>query len=69
MFNDFIVGDELHLLELGVMKRCLLGWTGAFKKSKNITKLCAHNIENISRYLVDCNKYMPNRYMSKEKDH
>uniref|UniRef100_A0A6P7G433 Uncharacterized protein LOC114333966 n=1 Tax=Diabrotica virgifera virgifera TaxID=50390 RepID=A0A6P7G433_DIAVI len=26
MVQDFIVADELHLLELGVMKRCLTGW-------------------------------------------
>lgn len=35
MVEQFPVGDALHLLHLGIMKRCLLGWRdGLFKKLK-----------------------------------
>lgn len=35
MINAFPVGDSLHLLHLGVMKRLLFGWRdGTFRKPK-----------------------------------
>lgn len=50
MIQDFVVADELHLLELGVMKRCLMGWRdGTLGFS---SKLCARDIEKISRALL-----------------
>ncbi|XP_050509093.1 uncharacterized protein LOC126886267 [Diabrotica virgifera virgifera] len=50
MVQDFIVADELHLLELGVMKRCLTGWKdGSMGFS---SKLCARDIERISKHLI-----------------
>lgn len=53
MIEDFPVGDSLHLIDLGVMKRCLLGW-----KDGNIgsysTKWCAKDINIVSTFLINC---------------
>lgn len=49
MIQDFIVADSLHLLELGVMKRCLVAWRDG--KLGFVGKLCARDIETISNAL------------------
>lgn len=53
MVEDFPVGDSLHLIDLGVMKRCLTGW-----KDGNIgnysTKWCAKDINIVSKFLINC---------------
>lgn len=53
MIEDFPVGDSLHLIDLGIMKRCLLGWRdGSFGSYR--TKWCAKDIANISKFLDNC---------------
>lgn len=49
MIKSFPVGDELHLLHVGIMKKLLLGWLeGTFGNS---TKLSHTNSREISDYL------------------
>lgn len=58
MVEDFPVADSLHLLDLGIMKKCLIGWTlGSFNFS---TKWSAKEIDEISDLLVSFNKFKPN---------
>ncbi|XP_045461545.1 uncharacterized protein LOC123671624 [Harmonia axyridis] len=53
MVEDFPVSDSLHLIDLGVMKRCLLGWRdGSFGTYK--TKWCAKDITDVSHFLEKC---------------
>ncbi|KAH9629842.1 hypothetical protein HF086_011492 [Spodoptera exigua] len=53
MVEDFIVGDSLHLLDLGLMKRLLKGWIeGKFVNKK--TKWCAQDIVTVSNFLSNC---------------
>lgn len=53
MVEDFPVGDSLHLIDLGIMKRCLFGWRdGTFGKFK--TKWCAKDIIIVSNFLENC---------------
>lgn len=53
MVEDFPIGDSLHLLDLGIMKRCLFGWRdGHFGTYR--TKWCARESENISKFLKSC---------------
>lgn len=50
IIKDFVVADSLHLLELGVMKRCLTAW-----KDGNFgfeSKFSARDIEKLSIFLV-----------------
>lgn len=57
MVNRFVVGDELHLLHLGLMRKFLNGWkTGAFGMR---TKWSAANMREISTYLLSCNTHKP----------
>lgn len=49
MIQDFIIADSLHLSELGVVKRCLLGWRDGTLGLEG--KLCARDI-NISNALL-----------------
>lgn len=56
MIEDFVVGDSLHLVDLGLMKKCLLGWRdGHFGNYKS--KLRASEILKISDWLK--NRKMP----------
>lgn len=51
IINDVIVADELHLLELGVMKKLLVGWrTG---KLGYATKWSSSIIDEISEILIN----------------
>lgn len=53
MVNQFIVADSLHLIDLGVMKRLLIGWRdGNF--GKYITKMRASDIVLVSNFLCNC---------------
>ncbi|CAH0405510.1 unnamed protein product [Chilo suppressalis] len=53
MVNQFIVADSLHLIDLGVMKRLLIGWRdGNF--GKYITKMRASDIALVSNFLCNC---------------
>lgn len=53
MIKDIIVAEELHLIHLGYMKRCLFGWRdGTFKNYKG--KWTASEISSISQYLWAC---------------
>lgn len=57
IIQDFIIADSLHLLDLGVMKKCLTGWMyGSFNFR---TKWCAQQIENLSKDLVNTNQTLP----------
>lgn len=50
LINDVVVGDELHLLELGVVKRLIVGWrTGSLGL---VTKWSLDDISNISNILI-----------------
>lgn len=58
LVSDFVIADSLHLLDLVIMKRCLLGWMrGTFNKH---TKWSAMEIIQIGNLLTDANKTMPN---------
>lgn len=53
MIEDFPVSDSLHLIDLGLMKRLLMGWRdGNF--GTYITKWNARNIEKVNSFLKDC---------------
>lgn len=53
MIEQFPVGDSLHLLHLGIVKRLLFGWRdGTFKHSD--TKWPAKTILIVSEYLAGC---------------
>lgn len=53
MVEDFVVGDSLHLLDLGIMKRLLQSaWRdGMFGKH---TKWTGQDIANVSSFLLSC---------------
>ncbi|XP_063634858.1 uncharacterized protein LOC134805495, partial [Cydia splendana] len=51
MVQDFPVADSLHLVDLGIMKRLLVGWrNGNF--GKYITKWSAKDTETVSNFLI-----------------
>nr|CAI5867347.1 unnamed protein product [Callosobruchus analis] len=53
MVDDFPVADSLHLIDLGVMKRCLMGWRdGSFRSFR--VKWSATDTKNISEFLLSC---------------
>lgn len=53
MVNDFPVADSLHLIDLGVVKRLLVGWRdGNF--GKYITKWSAKNIDIVNMFFRNC---------------
>lgn len=53
MVEDFPVGDSLHLIDLGVMKRCLTGWRDG-KIGSYSTKWCSRDINIVSTFLKKC---------------
>lgn len=57
MIDDFATSDDLHLLHLGIMKKCLLIW----KEGKNNFeyKWKDNDIANINRMLQKLNSDMP----------
>ncbi|XP_055590709.1 uncharacterized protein LOC129742793, partial [Uranotaenia lowii] len=50
MIEDIVVGDRLHLIDLGVMKRLLLGWRDGILGYE--TKLSAFQIAKMSDMLI-----------------
>lgn len=57
MILDFPVGDELHLLHLGLIRKFLMGWrSGSFGMR---TKWSIRNEREISTYLLSCNEFKP----------
>ena len=57
LISDFPIADSLHLIDLGIMKKCLLAWiSGSFGYG---AKWSARDISNVSEHLVDCNQQMP----------
>lgn len=51
MIADFPVGDSLHLIDLGIMKKCLIGWRdGKFGNYR--TKWSAQQTADITKYLT-----------------
>lgn len=53
MIKDFPTSDSLHLIDLGIMKRCLVGWKdGTFRNFR--MKWCAQDIANIGNFLLNC---------------
>lgn len=61
MISDFPVGDELHLLHLGLMRKFLNGWRGTRPKVLfgRRPKWSARDEREISSYLESCNDYKP----------
>lgn len=57
MVVSFPSSDSLHLLELGIMKRCMLRWT--FGEKGYARKWSNGKIDSASRLLEECQKYMP----------
>ncbi|XP_044744741.1 uncharacterized protein LOC123306687 [Coccinella septempunctata] len=53
MIEDFPVGDSLHLIDLGVMKCCLMGWKDGNMGTYR-TKWSYSNISTVSTFLVNC---------------
>lgn len=54
MVTNIVVGDELHLLHLGLMKKFLNGWrTGSFGLRTKWSKI---NEKEIDSYLLSCKK-------------
>lgn len=53
MIVDFPIGDALHLLDLGIMKKCLVGWRdGKFGNYK--TKWSTREINDLTQMLAEC---------------
>lgn len=53
MIKAFPVADSVHLIDLGIMKRLLIGWRdGNF--SKKDTKWRASDISTVNDFLDDC---------------
>lgn len=64
MIKQFPVGDCLHLLHLGVMKRLLFGWRdGTFRRNRNQTKWRASTSDQVSKFLLSC--AMPEEFQRK----
>lgn len=58
MIKDFPIADSLHLIDLGIMKRCLKGWVHG---SHNVrVKFFPTQIEIISKWLEESNSKLPN---------
>lgn len=52
MIADFPIGDSLHLIDLGIMKKCLIGWRdGKFGNYR--IKWSAQNTADITKYLTN----------------
>lgn len=56
MIEDFPVGDSLHLIDLGIMKRLLFGWRDG-NLGKLITKWSSRDIEKVTQFILSC--HMP----------
>lgn len=60
MIDQFPIADSLHLLDLGIMRRCLYGWVfGSFNFR---TKWSNRQIQNVSQLLVQSNLSITNDF-------
>lgn len=57
MVDDFITSDSLHLLHLGIMKKCLLIWKDGLYKFEH--KWTEQDTSEINRVFANCNSCMP----------
>lgn len=57
MVRAFPTSDSLHLLDLGIMKRCMVRWIFGEKEYKR--KWSKNTINNVSNLLENCQQYMP----------
>lgn len=57
MINDFCTSDSLHLLHLGIMKKCIFRWKDGLDKFQ--FKWTDQDISKINSSLTNCNSYMP----------
>lgn len=57
MVADFVTSDPLHLLDLGLMKRCLTRWVDGTKSYKN--KFTAATVNRVNSVLFQFNCEMP----------
>lgn len=57
MVSDFPTSDPLHLLDLGIMRKCMYRWVFGSKKYKS--KWSRALIDLTSRLLIQCGKEMP----------
>ena len=53
MVESFPVSDSLHLIDLGIMKRLLIGWRDG-NIGKYLTKWCSRDIEKVNIFLSNC---------------
>lgn len=60
MILDFPTSDPLHLLELGVMRRCMYRWVFGYKGYKS--KWSKPLIGLTSRLLISCQPHMPSDF-------
>lgn len=65
MIMDFPTSDPLHLLELGIMKKCLLRW--AFGEKGYTRKWSRAHVDLVSRELLKCAKQMPREFHRKPR--
>lgn len=57
MIFNFPSSDPLHLLDLGIMKRCLIRWVFGERGYERKWRRCS--TERMSRLLDNCKKFMP----------
>ncbi|XP_055846427.1 uncharacterized protein LOC129912270 [Episyrphus balteatus] len=57
MIKNFPIADSMHLIELGITKRCLNGWVNGSYNFR--TKLPAHETNSISTWLKIGNDWLP----------
>ncbi|XP_045767783.1 uncharacterized protein LOC123869091 [Maniola jurtina] len=53
MVEDFPVGDSLHLVDLGIMKRLLFGWRDG-NLGKLTTKWSTRDIAKVTQFIMSC---------------
>lgn len=58
MVNDFVIGDSLHLIDLGIMRRLLNGWKNGGHNFRD-TKLMPDQLAEMSMELKKCNERRP----------
>lgn len=59
MIQDFPTSDPLHLLELGIMKKCMLRWVYGEKGFSSHQKWSKALTALASRLLLNCSRQMP----------
>lgn len=57
MITSFPIADDLHLLHLGVTKKCMMRWIRGEKNYPHKWK--RSTTENVSKLLLNLNKYLP----------